>query len=269
VFDTLSLFNALTPKEPGVRRIARDVAYGADPRQRYDVYAPRKAKAPPPLLVFIHGGNWSEGTKDVYAWMGHALASMGYVVALPNYRLVPQVHYPDFVADCAAAVRHVRAHAGDYGADGGRLAVMGQSAGAYNAVMLALDPHYLGTDNDGKSPVSACVGVSGPYDFIPFDVPESRNTFGRWPRPEETQPIHYARKTNTRFLLMHSRADRTVWLKNSVSLDGKLRTAGTDCRLVVYEGLSHVDTAAVFSVPFRGKAPIYGDARAFLEYALG
>ncbi len=265
--STLSLFSTFTPKDRGVTRVARDVHYGDDPRQTYDVYAP-DAATDLPVIVFFYGGGWNSGSKADYGWFGMALAAMGYVVAVPDYRLTPQVVYPAFLDDCAASVKHVVAHAATYGGNGAKLALMGHSAGAYNAVMLALDAHYLGTDAAGNSPVLACVGVSGPYDFLPFDVKESRDTFGPWPKPEETQPIHYARKTNTHFLLMASRADHTVYLKNSVSLHSKLMAVGTDCRLHVYEGLNHADTAAAFSVPFRGKGPLYTDAQAFLKETL-
>ncbi len=261
--NTLSLFNAMTPKEGNVHRIARNIAYGDDPRQAYDVYAPRNATTALPLLVFFYGGGWDSGSKDAYAWMAHSLASMGYVVALPDYRVVPNVHYPDFLMDCAAAVKHITGHAAGYGAEPARLALMGQSAGAYNAVMLALDPQYLkGTK------VAAVVGISGPYDFYPFDVAASINAFGQWPRPEETQPVNHVRKLDTHFLLLQSRADTVVGTHNAVNLDKKLRAAGTEVRLQLYDRLSHQDTAAVFSIPFRGKSRLRADVQAFLKTEL-
>jgi acetyl esterase/lipase len=188
---------------------------------------------------------------------------MGYVVALPDYRLVPEVHYPGFVGDCALAVKHIAQHAADYGGDGSRLAVSGQSAGAYNAAMVTLDPAFRGDLN-----IKAFVGISGPYDFYPFNVPASANAFGQYPKPMDTQPISYARKIDTHILLMQSRADKVVGTHNAVNLDAKLRAAGTDVRLMLYDGLSHQDTAAVFSLPFRGKGPLYGDMKAFLAEVL-
>lgn len=261
--NTLTLFNTFTPKEGGVRRVAKDVAFGDDPRQRYDVYAPKDAKAPLPVLVFFYGGNWASGSKDDYVWMGHALASMGYVVVIPDYRLVPEHPYPDFVQDGAAAVRHAAAHAKDYGGDGARLALMGHSAGGYIAAMLPLDPQYL-----GDLPVKAVVGLAGPYDFYPFDVDASRNAFGHWPKPAETQPVSHARKRNTHFLLMHSRADKVVMTKNAINLDKALRDKGTPSTLKLYESLSHQDMAAVFSIPFRKKGTVMADARSFLTSVL-
>lgn len=260
--NTLTLFNTFTPKEKGVRRIAADIAYGPEGRQKYDVYAPL-AGSDLPVLVFIYGGNWASGSKADYSWMGHALASMGYVVALPDYRLVPEVHYPGFVSDCALAVKHIARHAADYGGDSSRLAVSGQSAGAYNAAMVTLDPEFR-----GDLAIKAFVGISGPYDFYPFDVPASANAFGQYPKPMDTQPISYARKIGTHILLMQSRADKVVGTHNAVNLDAKLRAAGTDVRLKLYDGLSHQDTAAVFSLPFRSKGPLYGDVKAFLAEVL-
>lgn len=260
--NTLSLFNTFTPKEKGVRRIATDVAYGTAPRQTYDVYAPSTGSNLP-VLVFIYGGNWAGGSKADYSWMGHALASMGYVVALPDYRLVPAVRYPDFVSDCAMAVRHIAQHAADYGGDGSRLALSGQSAGAYNAAMVTLAPEFR-----GDLGIKALVGISGPYDFYPFNVPASADAFGQYPKPMDTQPISYARKLDTHVLLMQSRADTVVGTHNAVNLDAKLKAAGTDVRLKLYDGLSHQDTAAVFSLPFRRKAPLYDDMKAFLAEVL-
>ncbi len=266
--NTLSLFNSLTPKDSGVRRIGRNIAFGQGARQTYDVYAPKGNQTKLPVIVFFYGGGWYSGSKDDYVWMGHALASLGYVVAIPDYRLVPDVIYPAFLEDNAAAIKHVMAHAADYGGDVTRLATAGHSAGGYAAVMMALDPRYLGQDSAGNSPLKACLGISGPYDFYPFDVPESINAFGKAAIPEETQPVHYARKTNTRFLLQQSRADTVVGLRNAVNLEAKLKAAGTDVTLDIYQGLSHQDMAAAYSVPFRGKGTLFRDAAAFFKASL-
>ena len=98
----LSLLNTLGPRDHGVRRVARDLAYGDDPRQRMDVYAP-KGGGPYPTLVFFYGGGWDSGSRDLYGWAAQALTAQGFVVALPDYRLVPQVVFPAFIEDAAAA----------------------------------------------------------------------------------------------------------------------------------------------------------------------
>lgn len=263
--NTLSLFNTLTPKD-SARRVAQNVAFGDHPRQTYDLYAPKAAtlESNLPVLVFFYGGGWNSGAKADYGWMGHALASLGYLVAIPDYRLVPEVVYPAFLDDNAAAIKHIIGHAKAFGGDTKRLGVIGHSAGAYAAAMMALDPHYLGE----PSPISVCIGISGPYDFYPFDVPESINAFGAWPRPEETQPVHYARSLSTHFILMQSRADTIVGMKNAVNLEARLKAAGDDVTLKIYDGLSHQDMAAAFSLPFRKKAPLLADVQAFLTAKL-
>jgi len=258
--NTLSLFNTFTPKDEATR-VARDVPFGDDPRQKLDIYAPKGSGHDLPVLVFFYGGGWNSGSKADYVWMGHSLAALGYLVVIPDYRLVPQVLYPVFLEDNALAMKHVIAHAGAYGGNIRRLAVIGHSAGGSEAAMMALDPRYLGE----PSPVKACVGIAGPYDFYPFDVPASKEAFGQWPRPEETQPVTYARKLDTRFLLMQSRADTVVGVHNAVNLDTRLKTAGTDVTLRLYDNLTHPDTAAVFSVPFRKKAPQRADAADWLK----
>jgi acetyl esterase/lipase len=258
--NTLSLFNTLTPKDEAVR-VARDVPYGYLPRQTYDLYGPKGSVKNLPVLIFFYGGGWNTGSKTDYAWVGHALAALGYLVAIPDYRLVPEIVYPVFLEDNALAVKHIIAHAGEHGGDISRLGVIGHSAGGYAAAMMALDPRYLGE----PSPIRVCVGIAGPYDFYPFDVAASIDAFGTWPKPEETQPVHYARKLETKFLLQQSRSDTVVGVHNAVNLDKRLKAAGNDVTLQLYDGLTHQDTAAVYSVPFRKKAPLRADAADWLK----
>jgi acetyl esterase/lipase len=257
--NTLTLFNTFTPKDEALR-VAHDVACGDDPRQKLDIYAPKGGAKDLPVLVFFYGGGWNSGSKADYVWMGRSLAALGYLVIIPDYRLVPQVFYPVFLEDNALAVKYVMSHAAAYGGDIRRLGVIGHSAGGYAAAMMALDPRYL----HEPSPIRVCVGIAGPYDFYPFDVQASKEAFGRWPTPAETQPITYARKLDTKFLLIQSRSDAVVGVHNAVNLDARLKTAGTDVTLKLYDGLTHPDTAAVFSIPFRGKAPLRADAAAWL-----
>lgn len=272
----LGALNALAPKEKTSRLLQSNVAYGPDRRQAYDVYAPVRApEAKPeskmekaPLLVFFYGGGWDSGSKDLYSWAGRALASLGYVVVVPDYRLVPQVRFPDFLKDSAAAVRHAMENAESYNADAARTAIMGHSAGAYNAVMVTLAPGYLGPAAGAGTPVKAVVGVAGPYDFYPYDVPASINAFGRWPKPEETQPVHYAGPSGAKFLLIYSQADTVVGPHNAKNLGAKLRAAGDDVDLVAYRKPSHQDMVAALSLPLRGRANTFGDVRSFLAAAL-
>jgi acetyl esterase/lipase len=120
----------------GVTRTA-DLAYGDQRRQKLDVYQPRRATATPrPVVVFWYGGSWTAGEKESYRFVGAALAQMGYVAVLPDYRLYPNVKFPSFIDDGARAVAWAQKHAADYHADGRRIVLMGHSAGAHLAALL-------------------------------------------------------------------------------------------------------------------------------------
>lgn len=161
----LTTFDSLVPKDGGGRRVAEAQPYGADARQRLDIYAPRNAgPGERPVVIFFYGGSWNSGTRSGYAFVGRALAAQGFVTVIPDYRLVPAIRYPGFVEDGAAAVRWTREHIAGFGGDPARLVLMGHSAGAYIAAMLAVDDRWLGRD---RQAVRGLVGLAGPYDFAP------------------------------------------------------------------------------------------------------
>lgn len=261
------LLNAL-PSDPA-RRIAEDVPYGADSRQRLDVWAPAQARAGLPVLVFFYGGSWSSGAKRDYAFAARALAAEGFVVIVPDYRLVPAVRFPAFVEDAAQATAFAHAHAAQWGGDPARLAVGGHSAGAYLAAMVALDPSWLERAGGPRGAVKVWAGLSGPYDFFPFDVDASRDAFAAWPRPEETQPITYAGPGDPPAFLAHGLKDTTVRPRNTEVLAAKLKAAGVDVEVRRYPDLDHKDTVLALTRTFRGKAPVRADMSRFLHSRLG
>jgi acetyl esterase/lipase len=238
---SLGTFDALAPRDRGAARVGRDLAYGEGPRRKLDVYAPGERQGTLPVVVFIYGGSWSSGDKDDYEFLGAALASRGFVTVLPDYRLVPEVRFPDFLNHCAAAVRWVEAHVGAYGGDPRRVVLVGHSAGAYNAIMLALAGNYLRAAGVDASAIRGAVGLAGPYDFIPFDVDATRNAFGQAPDPALTQPVHFARADAPPLLLLWGEDDTTVGPRNLESLARVQRAAGGSVETKIYENVDHVD----------------------------
>lgn len=263
----LGLMNALAPRDRAARQVARDLTYGPDSRQALDVYAPVE-DGTWPVVVFLHGGGWDSGSKDLYGWVGQALAAQGFVVAVPSYRLVPQVVFPAFIEDAAAATLKAATVATDFGGQADRLAVMGHSAGAHLALMITLDRRYLQAIG-GDGLIRAAVGLSGPYEFLPLDIPASLNAFGAWPRPEETQPIHYARGDAAPVWLGHGGRDVTVHPEDSELLAAAIRAQGGQAELVIYPELDHAEVLAGFSPLFRRRAPVLSDSSAFLHRTLG
>ena len=266
----LGLLNAVGPRDGGVRRVARDLEYGSNARQRFDLYAPSAAAPaqPLPVLVFFYGGGWDSGSKDVYGWAAQALAARGFVVAVADYRLVPEVLFPGFIEDAAAATARVAEVAAEYGGDPNRLGVIGHSAGAHLAMMITLDRRYM-TAVGKPDLIKAAAGLAGPYDFLPFDVPASVNAFGQAPDPEQTQPLHFARADAPPLWLGHGTADTVVHDEDTVLLEARMRELGGRCEAKLYPGLSHEDLIATFSPLFRKKAPVLADVTAFLHRALG
>ena len=98
--------NLVTPR--GGFEVRRDITYGAEPRQTLDLYVPDETRPDAPLVVFFYGGNWSSGTKGDYLFLAQALTAQGHPVAVPDYRLYPQVRFPAFVEDGAEAVARAR-----------------------------------------------------------------------------------------------------------------------------------------------------------------
>jgi acetyl esterase/lipase len=260
----LRAFNAVVPQDRGVQTAARAQAYGAHPRQKLDLYRPTPARgAPPgalPIIVFLYGGSWQEGTREGYGFAGRAFASRGFLVAVPDYRLVPEVHYPAFLEDSAAAVRWVRANAARFGGDPDRMVLVGHSAGAYNAAMLALDPRWLGGD---RAAIRGFAGLAGPYDFLPLDLAVTQAAFGRERDLPSTQPINHASAGDPAALLLHGAADTTAYPRNSQALAERLRSAGVAAELKIYPEIGHVGILTAISRWFRGRAPVLEDVAGF------
>jgi acetyl esterase/lipase len=266
---SLGTFDALAPRDQGVRRVARDVAYGDGSRRQLDVYAPTEREGPLPVIVFIYGGSWDSGDKDDYEFAGAAFASSGFVTVLPDYRLVPEVRFPGFLEDCAAAVRWVSNHAGEYGGDPQRVVLVGHSAGAYNAIMLALASDYLNAAGVDARAIRGAIGLAGPYDFIPFDVDATRNAFGQAPDPEITQPVRFARADAPPLLLLWGEDDGTVGPRNLESLARVQRAAGGSVETKTYDSVDHVGILLALSRPFRRRAPVLNDVIAFARRVTG
>ena len=112
----LSMFATLSPKDPAALGVGGQ-AYGPDPRQRLDVYVPRRRAEGSPIAVFFYGGSWDSGRRQDYNWVGRALASRGFVTVIADYRLYPSVRFPTFLEDGAQAIRWVVDHAGAYGGE--------------------------------------------------------------------------------------------------------------------------------------------------------
>jgi len=257
---------ANVPAVFGAYRRHPNISYGAEPQHRLDVYVPDQAPTGPrPLVVFWHGGRWEFGDKADYRFVGAALAELGYVAVLPNYRHYPQVKMPGFMDDAARAGEWAAVHAGEFGADAGRLYLMGHSAGAHMAALVSLDPRYFAAAGRPGPPIAGVIGLSGPYDFLPLLEPDVQDMFGPPQNYPDSQPINFVRSDAPPMLLVHGLMDETVRPKNSSSLAAALRARGVPVTLRLYPKALHGDTVAALSLPARGRAPTLADIETFVR----
>lgn len=220
-----------------------NISYAPGPRHRLDVYAPAQSAGRAAVVVFFYGGGWETGEKGTYRFVGASLAERGMVVVIPDYRLHPAVRFPAFEQDAAAAVAWVRANIDRYGSDPRRLFLMGHSAGAQIAALLALDPQYLRAENLSPRDVCGVIGLAGPYDFRPATRTEQA-IFGL--RGARSRPIEYTPDGTPPMLLLAGMSDRTVDPTSSLRLAEHLRAGGASARGRLYPGIGH--TAIVASL---------------------
>ncbi|HEY5338826.1 MAG TPA: alpha/beta hydrolase [Rhizomicrobium sp.] len=243
--------------------IKRDIAYGTDPRQKLDIYIPDHMNGPAPVLLFIYGGSWDSGSKDIYKFLGQAFASKGIVTVVADYRLYPQVKYPAFIEDSAHAFKFVHDNIATYGGDPKRLFLSGHSAGAYNVVMLDSDLHYLKDIGADPSWIRGVIGMAGPYDFLPLTDPKLIEIFGG-DRVKATQPITYIDGKRAPMLLAYGTDDTTVSPKNAINMAAKLRSFGSDVELKAYPGVGHIGLVLSLAPGFRGNTTLRDDVTNFV-----
>lgn len=243
--------------------ITRSIPYGDGARRTLDVYRPANV-ADAPVVVFFYGGSWQTGSKALYKFVGTALARRGYLTIVPDYRLYPEVRYPEFLDDGAHAVRWARDNAARLGGDPKKLFVMGHSAGGYIAAMLALDRRWLGkVDLNPDRDLAGLIGVAGPYDFLPLRDETLKVIFGGSNLPE-TQPITHVAAGAPPALLLTGASDGVVDPGNATRLAARLRAAGCDATVGTYPRVGHLTIIAAFAGALRFLAPALPDVDGFI-----
>lgn len=280
----LGVLNSVTPA-PQVPVVT--LSYGPSERQRVDVYpaigaavstagspiASAQATAQArgqlrPILIFFYGGAWHTGSRQDYRFVAKSFTDMGYVVAIPDYRLAPEVVYPDFLRDSAAAFQAVVSNAERLGGDPQKIIVAGHSAGAYNAAMLAMDPRWLSAAD--RKRIRGFIGLASPVNFLPIQMPEARRAFS-WPNtPRDTQPIEHVSKDVPPMLLITAAEDPLVDPDiNSRAMAKRLAELGVPVWVETYPGplglINHANLVATLSPTFSFLAPTLEKSREFIE----
>jgi acetyl esterase/lipase len=251
-----------TVSDEGVM-LTPNLAYGPGPRRTLDVYRPTAASGSGPLVIFIYGGAWRSGSKDMYAFVARPLARRGVVVVVPDYRLYPEVMFPDFLDDNASAVAWTFARAAEFGADPARIFLMGHSAGAFNIGMLALDPRWLANAGIDRDRLAGAIGLAGPYHFLPTDDKEAIPVFGPNNTPAN-EPYAFADGHNKPMFLAAGTDDTTVMPRNTTDLAARIRERGGPVTSTLYPGIGHIGLITAFAPLFQSRAPVLDDVSAFI-----
>lgn len=255
------ILNGVSPSGHYDRMTA--IPYGAHPRQKLDLYLPKIRRSDTPLVVFFYGGGWKEGTRENYEFVASSLTGAGYGVVIPDYRLYPDVVFPAFVEDGAAAVAWSFANAARHGLDPSQVFLMGHSAGAHISALLALDETYLDAHDLDAGALRGLVGLSGPYDFLPIERGYLTEVF-----PEQTraksQPVNFVNDSAPPTLLIHGTEDSTVRISNSRKLADRLREKGIAVSLIEYDGIGHARVVAALAPPVDFLADTLEDSKRFI-----
>jgi acetyl esterase/lipase len=258
-FDALNL---ATPTD-GYAKTA-DIPYANGPRHKLDIYRP--AAGPLKTVVFFYGGSWKWGERGNYAFAAEALASKGFLVVVPDYRLYPEVRFPGFVEDGAKAVAWVQKHIADYGGDPARLYLAGHSAGGHIALMLTLDERFLAAEGVDAHDIRGTVAMAAPAAFDPLKYASVRPVFEQMADPGQARPIQFVDGSEAPLLLQHGRDDDTVFPSNTEELAAAVRERDGRVEVRTYPDTGHIGLVVDLSAAFRANdgGAVLNDIAAFI-----
>jgi acetyl esterase/lipase len=243
--------------------VTRGLAYGGHPRQRLDVYGPKRLSENLPVAVFFYGGSWQGGERADYAFIAALLVRQGFVVVVPDYRVYPEVQFPAFAEDSAAAVAWVFNNIAAAGGDPDSVFLIGHSAGAYNAVMLGLASVFLQEAGADPGRIAGIIGLAGPYDFLPLKDPVLKTIFSPPFDIRHTQPITFSRGDAPPMFLATGGNDTTVMPRNTTALAARLRELGGAVETRIYPGIGHIGIMLAALPYFAWRAPVMKDVLSF------
>lgn len=245
-----------------------------DKRLNYDLYYPKnpkKTNKKTAVIVFFYGGSWNRGEKSEYEFVGRCLASLGYIVAIPNYRLYPDVTYPAFLQDGAKAISALQKNLKNDEFipfnPSEKIILMGHSAGGYNAAMLAMDDRWLHQVNiNREKTVAGLIGLAGAYNIYPIEVPEVKPVFHHPNYPEKSQPIDFAKQVKVPTLLLVPEQDELVSIeRNSIKLSRALGQANRSNTVKTIKDTDHITLLGTLSPMLFFKGDSISPIKQFVE----
>ncbi len=228
--------------------ITKNIAYGSAPRAKLDIYQPTSEDSHP-VLIFVHGGGWETGDKELYPPVAQKVLPENIVVVIPSYTLHPQANAFQQAEEIARMFAWTRENIAQYGGDPKRIVLGGHSAGAHLTGLVALDPTYLSALHHSPQEICGWYGIAGPYSIeaqLKYETNVKKNdakllfqVFGGQENFARGSPLTFVHTNTPPILLIHGDADETVPLSTSESLQNALRAQNAPSEFKIYAGAGH------------------------------
>ena len=244
---------------------------GDHPKQKLTVYrqeAGEESAEAKPVFLFVHGGGWRSGDIDDYGFLARGLAPEGYVVVLVGYRLGPNGTFPRMLEDTAKGIAWTKRNIAQYGGDPDSIFISGHSAGAYNVAMLGLDPQWMGHEGLETIDIAGVIGLSGPYDFYPFDSESTKRAFGDAEDGPATQPVNFARANAPPMLLIQGGRDTVVSPRHAPALEKAVTEAGGKAATKMFAEMDHNAPILATASPWRRNRALIESINSFISGVL-
>ncbi len=258
------------PESQIVRNIQYSHAPDADPiMNRLDLFLPSGKNWP--TMIFVHGGSWSEGDKDlkvagadVYSNIGRYFASQGIATAVISYQLLPKADWKTQALDVAKATAWVYQHIHEYHGNPNNIFLAGHSAGAQIASRVALDEEMLGSLGLSSKRVCGVIPISGVgYNFLDEETYQLGKKEGFYPilfrqaelskkMRRKISPVFFAKRTSPPFLILYAARDPKEIKRSSQKLSTWLMKVGARSQLYSVPKVSHKSMILALS---RAKTP--------------
>lgn len=254
----VDLLNTITPAGSFDRM--SDVSFADHSKLKLDVYRSGNEIPGSPVLMFVHGGGWEDGSKDIYKFIGDGFAKSGYTTVIPNYRVYPEARFPDTIADTAQAASWASTQFPDRS-----LILIGHSAGAYNVLMTGLDPDFMSkAGGDLCANVAGIISLAGPTGIVPLEEEPYITVFpDRFTKSDA--PLNIVKHPSPPFYLLHGADDTTVYPQNSQKLSELVKARGGIAEVKIYDKMDHIEIVQYISRYFDGKDTVKDDIIKFIE----
>ncbi len=250
--------------ESGIKT-TRNITYGPEKRHRLDIYQPAIENSKTPLIIFYYGGGWTAGSRDIYHFIGAALANKGYTTIIPDYRLYPEVKFPGFVNDAALAYEWAwRKYIKDQ-ENPRPIILIGHSAGAHIGALIAYDKTYLHKLNPEIARPSGFIGLAGPYSFDPTTWESTKEIFSTASNADQARPVAFVDSSSPKTLLIHGQDDTVVRMWNAEKLSEKLSQNNVQNQLIELKGIGHLGIIASVARPLRWRSSVLEESLSFIR----